>query len=148
MASSERESAIRTLNDRLHGLEVAMLTTVEPDGSLRSRPMVAQRTEFDGDLWFLARSHARYVWAIQRNPRVNLTYSDPEGGRFVSVSGTAHILRDRAKAEELWDEIYEGWFDGLDDPELCLIKVAVECAQTWGGSAGATERIEGFAPEA
>jgi general stress protein 26 len=143
MTAPAREQAIQTLGERLNGISVAMLTTLEPDGSLLSRPMMAQTVPFDGDLWFVARAHSRLVWDIQRHPRVNLTYSQPGLNRFVSVTGTAHVVRDRAKAEELWNPNYQGWFEGLDDPELCLLRVSVEAAQAWGVVRG-TERIDGF----
>lgn len=147
-APTEREQAIRTLGERLHGLGVAMLTTLEPDGALRSRPMVAHPAGFDGDLWFLARNHSRTVWSVQRFPRVNLTFADTGRGRFVSVTGTAHVVQNRRKAEELWDPSLRAWLAGVDDPELCLIKVTVESAQAWGGPSGAAERIEGFVVKA
>ncbi len=143
--SNERAEAIRILGERLEGVEVAMLTTMEPDGSLLSRPMVAQRVPFDGDLWFLARAHSRLVWDVQRHPRVNLTYVAKEHQKFISVTGTAHIMRDRNKALQLWDPSYESWFSGgVDDPELCLVRVTVEFAQAWGSPPGVTERFEGL----
>jgi general stress protein 26 len=141
---SEREQAIRTLSERIRGFGVAMLTTVEPDGALRSRPMINRQPEFEGDLWFLARSQSRLVWSIQRYPRVNLTYVEASSGRFVSVSGTAHIVRDRQKAGELWDPSYVSWLESPDNPELCLVKVSVDSAQAWGGPVSGIERIEGF----
>lgn len=143
--TSERAEAIRVLGERLQGIDVAMLTTMEPDGSLLSRPMVSQRVPFDGDLWFLARSHSRLVWDVQRHPRVNLTYVAVDHQRFVSVSGTAHVMRDREKATQLWDPSYDSWFaGGVDDPELVLVKVTVDFAQAWGSPPGVTERFEGL----
>lgn len=142
---TDRAQAIQRLDERLRGIEVAMVTTLEPDGSLVSRPMMSQRIPFDGDLWFITRAHNRLVWDVQRHPRVNVTYVDPDTGRFISVAGMAHIVRDRAKVDELWDpNIYTGWFpDGIEDPEVVLVKVSVESAQSWGPPGG-RERIEGF----
>jgi general stress protein 26 len=145
---NEREQAIRTLSERLRGFGVAMLTTVEPDGALRSRPMINHQPEFEGDLWFLARGQSRLVWSIQRYARVNLTYVDSSQNRFVSVTGTAHVVRDLEKAHELWHPSYKGWLESPDNPDLCLVKVTVDSAQAWGGPAGGTERIEGFAAQA
>lgn len=141
---NEREQAIRTLSERLRGFQVAMLTTVEPDSSLRSRPMVNKQADFEGDLWFFARGQSRLVWSIQRYPRVNLTYTEPSAGRFISVSGIAHIVRDRKKAQELWDPEYQSWLDSPENPDLCLLKITVESAQAWGGPSSGIERIEGF----
>lgn len=142
---SEREQAIQTLKERLRGLDVAMLTTAEPDGSLRSRPMVATQSEFEGDLWFLSRSQNRLIWSVQRHPRVNVAYTDSTRGRFVSISGTAHIVNDPRKAESLWLPHHQGWLDRPDSPDVRVVRITVESAQVWGGLPdGGTERIEGF----
>ena len=49
MAHSEK-SGIETIGDLIKDIRVAMLTTVEADGALRSRPMATQSTPFDGEL--------------------------------------------------------------------------------------------------
>jgi general stress protein 26 len=50
----------------------------------------------------------------------------------VSVSGAAEARQDRAKAEELWNPLLKAWFpDGLDTPNLTLVKVHAESAEYW-----------------
>ncbi|MCU0493611.1 MAG: pyridoxamine 5'-phosphate oxidase family protein, partial [Chloroflexaceae bacterium] len=54
---SQQEQVSRTenmlkLREMIKDIQFAMFTTQEPDGTLRSRPMGTQQTEFDGDLWF------------------------------------------------------------------------------------------------
>lgn len=42
----------------------------------------------------------------------------------MSLYGKATIIKDEAKAKELWSSIAKTWFNqGYDDPELTLIKV-------------------------
>ena len=48
---SQTES-IQKFAKMIEDIDFAMLTTVQPDGSLRSRPMSTQQAEFDGTLWF------------------------------------------------------------------------------------------------
>jgi general stress protein 26 len=44
----------------------------------------------------------------------------------VSITGRGTVVRDRAKAKELWTELHRAWFpDGLDDPNLALLRVDV-----------------------
>ena len=43
---------IKKLWGMIKDIRVTMMTTIDDDGTLRSRPMVAQQSEFDGDLWF------------------------------------------------------------------------------------------------
>ena len=46
---SERQKAITSLVEMIKEIGVAMLTTVMPDGTLRSRPMISAEPEFGGD---------------------------------------------------------------------------------------------------
>jgi general stress protein 26 len=52
------EEARAKLGELIKGIRVAQLTTVEDDGSLRSRPMGTQDIEFDGTLWFFTQIQA------------------------------------------------------------------------------------------
>jgi general stress protein 26 len=68
---------------------------------------------------------------------VNLSYADPGNSRFVSVSGVAAVVKDPAKAKELWSPLYTAWFPkGLDDPELSLLMVRVRDAEYWDAPSG------------
>ena len=42
----------RELWEQIEDVRTAMMTTIEPDGTFRSRPMWTQGDEFDGSLWF------------------------------------------------------------------------------------------------
>ena len=55
MAEHSRNATQEELWERIEGVRTAMMTTVELDGSLRSRPMWTQGDEFDGSLWFRLR---------------------------------------------------------------------------------------------
>ena len=118
--------------ERIESVRTAMMTTVEPDGSLRSRPMWTQGDEFDGSLWFFTSDEAPKVDDLQRNPHVGLSYAAPDKDLYLSVSGRAELVHDRSKAEELWNIFAEAWFpDGVDDPKLALLRVDVEHAHYW-----------------
>ena len=65
----------RKLRKLLKGFRVAMLTTVGPGGSLRSRPMVTARAQDDGDVWFLTKAGTTKVGEVQENQRVNVGYA-------------------------------------------------------------------------
>jgi len=55
--------------------------------------------DFDGDLWFTY-GGASKVDEI-KHQHVNVSYAEPKDQRYVSVSGTAQLVRDRQKIEEL-----------------------------------------------
>jgi general stress protein 26 len=79
-----------------------MLTTVDEDGALRSRPMAAPQVAFDGELWFFTGADAPKVEEAPLHHPVNVSFADPEHQRYVSICGTATRVRDRQKMEALW----------------------------------------------
>src|SRR5947209_17082118 len=103
----------------MKGIKFAMLTTIDEDGTLHSRPMTTQDVDFDGELWFFTGAHAPKVWQSEEHRQVNVAFADPEKQTYISASGTAQLVRDRSKIEELWKPVYKMFFPkGLDDPEL------------------------------
>ena len=122
----------KELWERIEDVRVALMTSVEHDGSLRARPMWTQGDEFEGVLWFFASDDGPLADELSSEPRVCLAYGAPDKDLYVSVSGRAELVRDRAKAEEMWNTFAEAWFpDGPDDPNLVLVRVDVEQAQYW-----------------
>lgn len=141
----EHQEAVKRLGELIEDVETAMLTTADQDGTLRSRPMATQQTEFDGTLWFFTRSDSEKMQEIGKTPAVNLSYANPEKNRYISVSGTGSIIRDRQKAEELWNPILKAWFpEGLEDPALALLKVDVEKAEYWDSPSSKVVQLVGF----
>jgi general stress protein 26 len=143
--NTERDEAIKKLATLIKDIQVAMLTTADEDGSLRSRPMATQQTEFDGTLWFFTRADSGKVHEIDRQHQVNVSYAEPKKQHYVSVSGTATLVRDLAKVKELWKPLYKAWFpEGLDDPELALLRVDVAKAEYWDSPSSKVVQIVGF----
>lgn len=141
-----RDEAIKKLGELMKDIDFAMLTTIEDDGSLRSRPMSTQQVEFDGDLWFFVGASSPKSQEIQRDSRVNVSYAQPDKQRYVSVSGRGELVRDKQKMQEFWNPVYKIWFkDGLDDPDLALLKVHVEQAEYWDSPSSKFVRMVGFA---
>ncbi|MDZ4796688.1 MAG: pyridoxamine 5'-phosphate oxidase family protein [Bryobacteraceae bacterium] len=139
------EDSVRKLGELIHEVKVAMLTTVEPDGQLRSRPMATQGTDFDGQLWFFTALDSSKVDEVQREEHVNVAYSQPDKQIYVSVSGKASVSRDKAKLKELWNPIHKAWFPkGLEDPHLGLLCVDVDRAEYWDAPSAKLVQLFGF----
>jgi general stress protein 26 len=116
-------------------IRIAMLTTMDADGHYVSRPMAQQEVEFDGDLWFFAERDSRAVAHVLAEPAVGVTLSSNDS--WISISGTAEVVDDRAKAHELWNGWVEAWLpQGADDPSVVLIKVSGETAEYWDTPGG------------
>jgi general stress protein 26 len=138
-------TALRKLNELVKDIRIAMLTTIREDGMPHSRPMATQQMETDGDLWFFTGWSTHKAREIEVLPLVNVAYADPNGNTYVSVSGRAQLLRDQAKAKELWNPFYRAWFpNGLEDPDLALLKVTVEHVEYWDAPSGTMVQLAGL----
>lgn len=139
-----REEGIEKLRELIREAKFCMFATVDSEGNLRSRPMAVQQTEYDGDLWFFTGKSTDKTIEIRSQDRVNLSFSNPDDQEYVSISGTAELVDDRAKAEELWNPFYRTWFPkGLDDPDLTLIRVRVDRAEYWDAPNSAVVHLYG-----
>ncbi len=121
-----------TLRELIRGIDFAMLTTLDRDGRLHSRPMAVLETERDGELWFFVSAGSVRAGDIREHEAVNLTYTSPDRRLYVSVCGTAEIVVDRALARRLWKPVCQPWFPlGAEDPDLALLRVDVSKAEYW-----------------
>ena len=128
-----RENDLEKLRELVKDIDFCMLTTVDEGGDLHSRPMSSNGDiDANGDIWFFTNVSSHKVSEIEKLPKVNVSFSDPDNQRYVSVSGTARLVRDRAKIDELWRPEFKIWFpEGKDDPEIALLRVGLEKAEYW-----------------
>ena len=130
--AAEKREQLRAL---MKGIDIAMFTTMGENGFPVSRPLSTQDAEFDGRLlWFFVRKNSAKVKEIERYPRVNVAYSSKDKNVYLSVAGTADIVTDQAKIDEFWNDALKAFFPrGPNDPNLCLIRVAVSTVEYWQG---------------
>lgn len=128
--ANDREKLWELIKD----IKFAMFTTRHGNGHLHSRPMTTQNRRLDEDasLWFFMSRSSGPVGDITVEPTVNISYADPDDDNYVSVSGEARVVEDRAKKSALWNKIAEAWFpQGIDDPDLALVQVRITHADYW-----------------
>jgi general stress protein 26 len=119
------------LHELIQGIEIAMMTTINHEGALVSRPMATQRQAPDGKLWFMTNVESQKSDDLTSEPRVNLAYYKDRTREFVSVSGKARVTQDRVKIHELYRADWKAWLGaesetcdgGPDDPRIALIEV-------------------------
>ena len=127
MATTEEIERLRVLIDRSR---IGIITTIDADGHLVSRPMSVKEREFDGDLWFFTEDPSHKTTEVRANPQVNVSLQSGKG--WVSLSGEAQVVRDAAKIDELWDTGAEAWFtEGRQDPKVALLRVIAHTAEYW-----------------
>ena len=132
-AVQKRAEDLQKLRELVKDIDFCMLTTVDENGDLHSRPMSANgQIDPDGDIWFFTGVSSHKVSEIAKLPKVNVSFADPKNQHYVSVSGTAQLVRDQKKIEELWKPEFKMWFpEGKDDPEIALLRIALEKAEYW-----------------
>jgi general stress protein 26 len=121
------------LRDLLDEFGVGMLVTRAADGSLRARPMALAEAEPDGTLWFATDRHSGKMDELERDGNVVVTLQSK--AKFVSLSGTARGVDDRAKLSSLWKAEWKVWFPGgKDDPNITLLRVDGTAGEYWDNS--------------
>ncbi|HZH04854.1 MAG TPA: pyridoxamine 5'-phosphate oxidase family protein [Myxococcaceae bacterium] len=139
------QDPVKMLAKMIKGMRIAMLSSVEADGTIHARPMATQDLEFNGTLWFFTQASSHKVEEVDRDPHVNVAFSDEGNARYVSMSGTAELVRDAAKIREYWSPILKAWFKGgPEDPDLALLKVSVQHAQYWDAPSSRMVRLAGI----
>jgi general stress protein 26 len=110
--------------------DTAMLVTRTGGGGMRARPLSIAEAHDDGAMYFSTAIDSPKVEELEADPHVNVVMQD--GRRFVSLSGTAHVVRDRSVIERLWRPSWKLWFpQGKDDPSLCLLRIDPIEAAYW-----------------
>ena len=117
--------------DMIEDIRVAMLTTAAGH-SLESRPMSAYVDKEARLIWFLTRIDSGKTDEIADDAQVNLAFADTAGKSFVSVSGTARVVRDIAKQKQLWNAFAEAWMpEGPEAATTALICVRPAHGTYW-----------------
>ena len=147
--SKQKSRDLARLAALVRQMQVGMLTTLEADGSLRSRPLQTVEVDAEGRLWFFTEAHSpKSERAEAADHQVNLSYADPRDQDFASISGTARVVRDPERMRALWTPRLERWFPrGLEDPDLALLEVRIDKAEYWDEPRDENVKIATLAPQ-
>jgi general stress protein 26 len=128
------------LSSRIKKIDFCMFSTNAGSGRISSRPMSNNGdVEYDGDSWFFSYDDTSKVRQVQAVPDVLLTFSAAPSllgkpGIFITIEGTATLIRDKASFEEHWVSGLERWFpDGIETPGIVLIKMSAKSIRYWDG---------------
>jgi general stress protein 26 len=108
------------------------MMTTRDSNALRARPMMPDIERATHEFRFLTRQSTHKIEELAANPDVNLAFSDPQQGTFVSVSGQAYLTQDRKLIDELWSPEAEAYFGcNKDNPDIAVIRVVPSIAEYW-----------------
>lgn len=111
----------------LEGVHSAMLSI----GSARHVPMSPYARGDDGAIWFMTAQGTALVDAVTNGETDASLIVTGESNIHARIEGHAALVQDRAKLEELWNPVASSWFDGIDDPDIRLIKLTPAMAEVW-----------------
>jgi general stress protein 26 len=112
------------------------------DDAISRRPAgAAGRAAADRDggiIWFLTDARSGKDGEVAAAPDIGLVFIDADDKAYLSITGRAEILRDPAKAAEIWKSTDQMWWpDGPDDTTLRLLRVEPATAELWDGPSSA-----------
>lgn len=127
-----REEANKKIKELAEKADICFFTTNLTELPLTTRPMSTREVDANGDIWFFSRKDSDKNKEIAADNRVQLFYSNSSNYEFLTLYGTATIIKDDERAKELWSAIAKTWFnEGYDDPELTLIKIEPRDGHYW-----------------
>lgn len=136
------QDQINTIAAKIKHIRFGMFTTTDRSDVLSSRPLTVQQIDGEGNMWFFTSDEVEFVDALQLHPEVNVSFSNPDEHLYLSVTGQAYVVKDRAKARELWNPQVRAWYPGgLDDPHLALIRVRIQTAEYWDASTSKMKQL-------
>lgn len=137
------ENATEKFWDMVEDFDTCMVVT-RAGGTLRARPMAPYVSQERRELMFLTDRNTHKVDEIQADDQVALTFS--RHGKYVSVSGRAHVSGDRALVERIWSADAEAWMpQGKEDPSVAVLVVDPEDAELWDVKANKVTQAWEFA---
>lgn len=124
--------AIEKIRELAKSARICLFGTLPDKFPFSVRPMAVQEVDDAGNLWFLSGRSSVKNQHLARDPRVQLYFSNAGDSEYLSLHGVAIVSDDRALREKYWTPIAKAWIhDGVDDPELTVIKVAVQDGYYW-----------------
>lgn len=127
-------AAHATLWKLIKDIRFGMLTHRLASGMLHAHPLTTLNQHIDEktELYFFIPQSGALYERLLTDGEVCVTYTDPDADSYVSLSGQARFVDDRALKESLWSPMAKAWFPGgVSDPDLALLVVRIRHAEYW-----------------
>jgi len=129
------DKSLAELAAHMRGIDIAFLSTHTENGNIAGRPMSNNGdVEYDGVSYYFTYEDADTVDEIERNRKVALSFTGRDKF-YIFVEGEAELIRDKSAFREHWTPELDKWFDdGIDSPDIVLIKVTAQRIEYWEGT--------------
>jgi general stress protein 26 len=142
------EEALNKIRALLKHFRSAMLTTVTAVGVISTRPMGVQGDPdtFEGTLWFFCDVRSPKAQLVKTGAHTALVLQNDDKSTYLHMSGRASVERNLSKMQELETPTLKTWFpEGLDDPNLTLIRFDADKVDYWESPGGTLQVMGAFA---
>lgn len=127
---------VEKLIEMVKDVRICMLITKEKDAeNLSGRPMSISKIDEYGTMWFFTKKSSYKVDEIEESKKVSLVITNESSNNYLMIHGTATLVNDKPTMAVLWSSLMKAWFpNGLDDPDITLIKVVPSEVNYWDSS--------------
>ena len=140
-----KQNPISRAWDIIEKARIGMLTT-KFAGGLRARPLEARADRDAGLIWFVTDVRGAKDDEINAEQEIGLVFTDEDSRAYLSITGRASVIRDTAKAKEIWKKTDDIWLQGgPDDPKVRVLRVEPNTAELWDGPSSAAGAAFEFA---
>jgi len=111
---SSRVATLRIARDIMRAARYAALVTIDPATGPAARTVDPSPPDTAMTVVFATNPKSRKVRQIARDARVVLHYLDAQGQRYVSLHGTARMVRDSAEQRRRWNATWNPFYPGRE----------------------------------
>ena len=116
---ADRRAEIDHVWKLIEDIPIAMVVTHEGQGqNMRARPMAVRPARDEGAIFFLTDADTPKAEEVRRNQSVCLALSDNKSQKYVSISGHAEMIDDRARVEKYWSVYDKAFWSDKNDPRI------------------------------
>ncbi|MEO7531876.1 MAG: pyridoxamine 5'-phosphate oxidase family protein [Sediminibacterium sp.] len=124
--------AIEKIKELATSADICMFTTSLSKLPLTARPMSTVDVDDEANIWFISMKSSNKNAEISADKRVQLFYASRNSSEYLSVYGEASIIIDKELFKDKWVVEAKAWLEeGVDDPEMSLIKVTSVDSYYW-----------------
>lgn len=131
-----KDSKIEHLIEMVSDARICMFLTNEKDNQHPTgRPMAINQIDENGCIWFFSKESTHKIDEIEENNLVSLAIINESKNTYLMINGTCGLVHNKEKMKELWNPLMKAWFpEGLEDPDMVMIKVTPHEANYWDSS--------------
>lgn len=125
------KEAKKKIKDMVEDIKHAMFATNLGSKPMSIVPMSTQTIDEEGNIWFLSGADSDHNADLRDDADTQLIYANPKGVEFLSIYGQSTITKDKKVLKDLYNNIADNWFEGVNDPNLTAICFKPKEAQYW-----------------